>query len=91
MTRAMIKLTVLGLIATFLLAPRVCFASSCKVITNDIGTIHGSGKTPSAAFQDAAEQCFDRRSKLFQIQKGGPVDMDTGVVMIDACANITCT
>jgi hypothetical protein len=64
--------------------------ATCKVETNDIGTIVGQGRSPSAAFEDAAEKCFDRRSQLYKMKKGSSVDEDTGLVMIDMCANIKC-
>ncbi|MES2962391.1 MAG: hypothetical protein V4760_00780 [Bdellovibrionota bacterium] len=62
----------------------------CKVSTNDIGTIVGKGSNSDAAFEDAATQCFDRRSKLYSMKNGGSVDEDSGLVMIDMCANIRC-
>ena len=64
--------------------------TACKVVTNDIGTITGRGPSSSAAFEDAATQCFDRREKLYKMKKGTNVDEETGLVMIDACANIKC-
>jgi hypothetical protein len=63
---------------------------TCKVSTNDIGTIIGRGSSRDAAFEDAATQCFDRREKLYQMKKGGSVDEDSALVMIDMCANIQC-
>ncbi len=62
----------------------------CKVSTNDIGTIVGKGSNADAAYEDAATQCFDRRSRLYTMKKGSSVDEDTGLVMIDMCANIRC-
>jgi hypothetical protein len=62
----------------------------CKVATNDIGTIVGRGRSPSAAFEDAATKCFERRADLYQMKKGTSVDEETGLVMIDMCANIRC-
>ena len=47
--------------------------ATCKVVTNDIGTIVGNGRSPSAAFEDAAEKCFDRHQSLHKMKKGaGP-------------------
>ena len=63
----------------------------CKVSTNDIGTIIGRGTSSSAAFEDAATQCFERREALFQMKNGASMDEETGMVMIDACANIRCS
>lgn len=62
----------------------------CKVSTNDIGTIVGRGPNSDEAFEDAATQCFDRREKLYRMKKGAAMDEDTGIAMIDNCANIRC-
>lgn len=65
--------------------------ATCKVKTNDIGTIVGKGRNPSAAFEDAATKCFDRREKLYKMKnKQAALDEDSGMVMIDNCANIKC-
>jgi hypothetical protein len=64
--------------------------STCKVSTNDIGTIIGRGSSSSDAFEDAATQCFERREKLYRMKKGSSMDEDTGLAMIDNCANIRC-
>ncbi|RYZ66476.1 MAG: hypothetical protein EOP05_19090 [Proteobacteria bacterium] len=63
----------------------------CKVLTNDIGTIVGRGPTSADAFEDAATQCFDRRESLFRMKKGSNLDEETGLVMIDSCANVRCS
>ena len=63
---------------------------TCKVKTNDIGTIVGRGPSSDAAFEDAATKCFDRRASLYRAKKGTNVDEDAGLVMIDTCANIKC-
>lgn len=63
---------------------------TCKVSTNDIGTIIGHGSSRDAAFEDAATQCFERREKLYKMRKGAVVDEDSALVMIDTCANIRC-
>ena len=62
----------------------------CKVSTTDIGTIVGKGANSDLAFEDAATQCFDRRAQLYKMKKGSEVDEDSGLVMIDMCANIRC-
>ena len=75
-------------------APKLAEAAekaTCKVKTNDIGTIYGKGRTPSAAFEDAADQCFERRAQLFRMKKGSNLDEDTGLAVIDVCANIKCS
>jgi hypothetical protein len=66
-------------------------ASVCKVLTADIGKIEGKGLTKDAAFDDAATQCFDRRTELFKMKKGRDVDTETGTLFIDLCANVKCT
>ena len=66
-------------------------SATCKVSTNDIGTIVGKGPTKSAAFEDAATKCFDRREQLYKMKTNqASLDEDSGMVMIDACANIKC-
>ncbi len=83
-------------IGTALVAVLVCasaFAKDgnvCKVQTNDVGTIVGKGRSPSAAFEDAATKCFERHAELHKMTKGKSVDEDSGLVMIDACVNIKC-
>lgn len=64
--------------------------TTCKVTTNDIGTIIGRGPSSDLAFEDAATQCFDRREKLYKLKKNQDLDEDTALVMIDTCANIRC-
>lgn len=64
--------------------------ATCKVKTNDIGTIIGRGSNHDTAFEDAATQCFERRSQIYRFKKGANVDEDSGLVMIDMCANIRC-
>jgi len=79
------------LLLTFCLsAPAHANSKNCKVSTNDVGLIVGHGKTDSKAFEDAATQCYEKRTKRFKILKGKDVDEDSGVAMIDACANIRC-
>jgi hypothetical protein len=64
--------------------------ATCKVKTNDIGTIIGRGTSSSDAFEDAATQCFERRAQLHRMKKGKDVDEETGIAVIDTCANIKC-
>lgn len=63
---------------------------TCKVNTNDIGPIIGRGPSSADAFEDAATQCFERRSQLFRMKRGANMDEETGLTVIDTCANITC-
>lgn len=78
------------LISSFTQVASASATAECKVKTNDIGTIVGKGRSLSAAFEDAATKCFDRRSDLYKMKKGKGVDEETGLVMIDMCANIKC-
>ena len=63
---------------------------TCRVKTNDIGTIVGRGKNDSEAFEDAATQCFDKREERYKAAKHASLDEEAGLVMIDVCANIKC-
>lgn len=64
--------------------------TTCKVTTNDIGTIIGRGENHSEAFEDAATQCFERRQNRYLASRGSSIDEETNLVMIDACVNIRC-
>jgi hypothetical protein len=87
------QVTHLLLVAGVLFGVSVAMAAekTCKVVTNDIGTIVGQGSNRDAAFEDAATKCFDRHAQLYRLKKGKDVDMDSGEVMIDVCANIRCS
>ncbi len=64
---------------------------TCKVATNDVGTIVGRGSNSEKAFEDAATQCFDRHAQLYKMRKGKDMtDDDAGLTVIDVCANISC-
>ena len=63
--------------------------ATCKVKTNDIGTIIGHGSDASAAFEDAATQCFDRYSSLSKARNRG-ADEEAQLSWIDTCANVKC-
>ena len=66
--------------------------ATCTVKTNDIGTIVGKGRDASAAFEDAATQCFDRYSILNKATNSrATADDDAKLIWIDTCANITCS
>jgi hypothetical protein len=92
--KRLVKITLLSAFALQALSASIAMASdsaTCKVATNDIGTIVGKGKTKSAAFEDAAVKCFDRREQLYKMKTNqASLDEDSGMVMIDACANIKC-
>jgi hypothetical protein len=64
--------------------------ATCKVKTNDIGTIIGHGSDESAAFEDAATQCFDRYTILNNAKKRAPADEEAQLTWIDTCANVKC-
>lgn len=84
------KLILTAVAAIILFSAGAQASKTCKVATNDIGTIVGRGPTSEQAFEDAATKCFDRREKLHQLKKGAGPDEDSGLVMIDMCANIRC-
>ncbi|HVK62708.1 MAG TPA: hypothetical protein VM432_14210 [Bdellovibrionales bacterium] len=86
------QLTHLLLVTGLLLGASAAMAGekTCKVTTNDIGTIVGQGESREAAFEDAAVKCFDRHAQLYRMTKGKDVDAEAGEVMIDVCANIRC-
>lgn len=65
--------------------------ATCRFITGDVGTIVGKGSSKRAAFEDAANQCFDRRVKMFEQVTRATVDMDRGQDFIDACVNTACS
>lgn len=64
---------------------------TCRYITGDVGTIIGRGSSKNEAFADAAEQCFDRRVKLFEQVRGQAVSMDRGQDFIESCVNLQCS
>ncbi len=65
--------------------------ATCKVKTNDIGTIVGKGPDEATAFDDAATKCFDRYSLLHKAKYNrGPAEEEVQLVWIDTCANIKC-
>ena len=91
-------LMVTSLTATLLtaFAPAIASARSgksaaCVYETNDLGKIVGRGPTSAAAFEDAATQCFDRRSHLSKARNGQQLDEESGLAIIDVCANIKCS
>ena len=65
-------------------------AVKCKV-TIDRETITGLGLSRQDAFDDAATQCFDMKSKNFRKRQGREIDELNGVAIIDECANVRCT
>lgn len=88
-----------GLALGFLTSVLVSFAglsqavakdTTCKVKTNDIGTIIGHGADASAAFEDAATQCFDRYTTLSKARNRA-VDEEAQLSWIDTCANVKCS
>lgn len=64
--------------------------TTCVYKSDDLGTIVGRGPSSSAAFEDAATKCFDRRAHLYKAKHNQTVDEDAGLTIIDVCANITC-
>jgi len=78
------------LISPALASEKATKMKACKVNTNDVGLIIGRGPSSMDAFEDAATQCFERRSQRFQMKRGTNMDEETGLTVIDACANLTC-
>jgi hypothetical protein len=64
---------------------------TCKIVTNDVGTITGRGPSSAQAFEDAATQCFDRHVALYKNKHQSKTDEDTGLLYIDICANVRCS
>ena len=64
---------------------------TCRVVTNDVGTITGHAKSGVSAFEDAATQCFDRHDELSLERRGHLLDEEAGIIVIDQCANIKCS
>lgn len=63
----------------------------CKVETNDLGTIVGKGRTQSAAFEDAATQCFEKHASRYRMKYKRDLANDQGEAIIDICANVRCS
>lgn len=64
--------------------------ATCVYKSADLGTIVGRGPTASAAFEDAATKCFDRRAHIYKAKHQQTVDEEAGLTIIDVCANLTC-
>lgn len=65
-------------------------SATCRYKSPDVGVIIGRGPSSEAAFEDAATQCFERRSSLHKARRGSAMDEDTGLTVIDSCANLKC-
>ena len=75
--------------AEFLAVQSRAEAAVCKVKLEDIGTIIGKGATKNLAFEDAAEQCFNKKASKVR-RASASIDEDTGLAIIDICANVRC-
>ena len=64
-------------------------AAVCKVQLEDVGTIIGKGATKNLAFEDAATKCFDKKEAQAK-RTSASLDEDTGLKIIDQCANVRC-
>ncbi len=64
-------------------------AAVCKVKLEDVGTIIGKGATKNLAFEDAASQCFDKKASKARRSQAS-ISEDTGMSIIDICANVRC-
>ncbi len=76
-------------LAALLAAPSHASAAVCKVKLDDVGTIIGKGATKNLAFEDAAEKCFDKKEARAK-RASASLDEDTGLKIIDQCANLRC-
>jgi hypothetical protein len=65
-------------------------AAVCKVSLPDVGTIIGKGSTKNLAFEDAATKCFDKKEAQAK-RASASLDEDTGLKIIDQCANVRCS
>jgi hypothetical protein len=66
-------------------------AATCKVHLEDLNTtIIGKGRTSEAAFEDAAMKCFDKKAGQVRRPQHEKVDEDSGLAIIDQCANLRC-
>lgn len=84
--KKVLLITVLTLMASLAQAKE-----TCKVKTNDIGTIVGVGSNSSEAFEDAATKCYDRHAQIHRSRFGRSLAEDDGLAIIDICANVRCT
>ena len=65
--------------------------ASCVYKSADLGTLVGRGPSFSLAFEDAATQCFERRTHLSRARHPGSTDEDASLAIIDVCANLRCS
>lgn len=66
-------------------------AAVCRLKTDGYGTFVGNAKTESAAFELAAEKCFDSMKYLKAKKSRNPADEDQQLSFIDYCVNLTCS
>ncbi len=65
-------------------------AATCRLKTEGYGTFVGNAKTESAAYELAAEKCFDSLKYLKEKKsKRGP-DEDQQLSFMDYCVNLSC-
>lgn len=64
-------------------------AAVCKAQFDDIGTIIGKGSNLNSAREDATIKCFDKKEAKMR-RASASLDEETGLAIIDICANIRC-
>lgn len=92
-TKTILALTTAVFLAT--LSPSLSKAAECRVKLEDVGTIIGKGSNKNLAFEDAATQCFERRERKLRSRRAASIssaglDEETGLTLIDLCANVRC-
>lgn len=65
-------------------------AADCKYESGDV-KVHGTGSNWSAAFENAVDQCMAAREARHKAYRGVSPDEDTMLLLIDSCANLTCS
>ena len=82
---------ILSLFIMCLFSVNTFAASKCVYAPSDMkGKIVGVGRTPAEAFEDAATKCFEARKSFFESRKNKNLDEDSGLSLIDECANLNC-
>ncbi|OQW48565.1 MAG: hypothetical protein A4S09_03985 [Proteobacteria bacterium SG_bin7] len=66
-------------------------AVTCRLKTDGYGTFVGQAKTENAAFELAAEKCFDSMKYLKEKKSKRSPDEDQQISFIDYCVNLSCS
>lgn len=86
-----LTLVAFGLMTVTSISPAKAEQKTCRVQTNDIGNIVGQGSTQNEAFEDASMKCFERYEAKHLRRGKGQMDEETGLTIIDLCANVKCS